>query len=111
MRRRHRNLSDSPDCAPNRKFKTAVEWELQRTPWCRIGPEFRAECEAIASGVTPETGRARPPESDLRQLRVKRGLSQRALAQIVGCYHTNVHRAEHGGGGKWPAIIRKVLEG
>jgi hypothetical protein len=96
-----------------RKVKTAVVWDLRPWPWYQVGPEFRAECDAIASGVTPETGpeRARPPEADLRQLRVKRGLTQRAVAELVGCHQSVVLRSEHGGGGKWPAIIRESLEG
>jgi transcriptional regulator with XRE-family HTH domain len=38
-------------------------------------------------------------------------LTQRALAELVGCHPIEISRSEHGGRGKWPAIIRKVLEG
>jgi hypothetical protein len=98
-------VDDAQIVAPQRKVKTAVIWDLRPWPWYQVGPEFRAECEAIASGVTPET------VPDLRRLRVKRGLTQRALAELVGCNQSVVLRAEHGGGGKWAVIIRKALEG
>jgi hypothetical protein len=106
-------VDDVSFVAPPRKVKTAIVWDLRPWPWYRVGPEFRAECDAIASGATPETGpeRARQPEADLLQLRVKRGLTQRALAKLVGCHQVEISRSEHGGAGKWPAIIRKVLEG
>jgi hypothetical protein len=106
-------VDDASFVAPQQKVKTAVVWDLQRTPWCWIGPEFAAECAAIASGSTPEfTPKARPAGgNELRQLRVKRGLSQRAVAKLVGCSQTKVSRSERGGSGRWPAIIRKALEG
>jgi hypothetical protein len=105
--------ADHQVIAPQRKVNTAIVWDLKPKPWCWRGPEFREECDAIASGLTPETGpqRARSPETNLRELREGRGLTQRALAKLIGCGQPQINRSEHGGGGKWPAIIRKALEG
>jgi hypothetical protein len=104
------------NAAPQRKFKTAIVWDLQRKPWCWIRPEFAAECAAIAGGapiqVPPFRASPSEPTNDLRRLRVRRGLSQRAVAALVGCNQTSISDAELGrGSGTMATLIRRALEG
>ena len=99
--------------APQRKFKTAVVWDLQPKPWCWIGPEFAAECASIAASepAPPPIERAQP-RNRLRMLRVSKGLSQRALATLVGCSQMTVSDVERGfGSPEMLSRIRGALEG
>jgi DNA-binding XRE family transcriptional regulator len=96
--------------------KTAIVWDLQPEKWRRIGLEFAAECAAIAAGAPTQVPpfRASPsePTNDLRRLRLRRGLSQRAVAALVGCNQTSISDAELGRASATMAtLIRRALEG
>jgi DNA-binding XRE family transcriptional regulator len=86
-------------------------WNEQRQPWCLIGPEFAAECAAIANGA-PIDHQPRQRQclavSQLRDLRVSKGLSRTALARLVGCGRQAISNAESGRG-KMGKRIRETL--
>lgn len=108
-------MDDASFVALQQDVKTSLRWPVypwneQREPWRSIGLEFAAECAGIVSGVAGQVPLLRRP-SDLRRLRQYHGLSQRALARLVGCPLSTISKVEHGRKGKWPAIIRKVLDG
>lgn len=72
-----------------------VDWSSRPEPWRSIGPEFREECEAIA------TGAARPsPALLLKQRREGLGLTQLQLSQIAKMHPQTVSRAECGYSGE-----------
>ena len=54
----------APDAEPQ-PIKHDFDWDALPPPWCEIGPQFRAECEAISSGA------------DLPGLRMQRGSQMR----------------------------------
>jgi DNA-binding XRE family transcriptional regulator len=92
---------------------TAYPWQEQREPWRTIGREFAAECAALASGVSALPPQRRAGEyGDLRQLRIGKGLTQKALAKLVECHQTSISDAEAGRGSSTIiTLIRRALEG
>jgi DNA-binding XRE family transcriptional regulator len=83
----------------NCKGKTAVSWNDFGDPWRRIGLDFADECANIAAGVElpnrPSCWRARD-DSPLKTLRLARGLSQKALSELVRCSTRTIGRLEAG---------------
>jgi DNA-binding XRE family transcriptional regulator len=93
---------------------TAYPWHERREPWRTIGREFAAECKAIASGVQtlPPPRQHAGAYEDLRQSRIGKGLTQKALAKLVGCHQTSISDAEAGKGSSTViSLIRRALEG
>lgn len=94
-------------------------WEMQREPWATIGREFAAECAALASGASSPPPSRRPvktpprPNTDLRQMRLQKGLSQTALAKLIGYNQRSVSEVELGVGSRrtLETLIRRALEG
>lgn len=48
-------------------------------------------------------------ESDLREARLRAGISQRELARRMGMGHSNVSRIERGDIPEWPAFHEKAI--
>ena len=51
---------------------TAIDWAKKPEPWRTIGPQFRAECEAIAK--TAQAGSSSPQAAAIRRTAVARRL-------------------------------------
>ena len=75
---------------------SAVDWSERPEPWRSIGHEFSEMLPALCRDPIPP-----PPPRQLlvglmAQHRRKLGLSQRELAQQIGCHQTTISEFERG---------------
>jgi hypothetical protein len=75
--------------------QTVVDWSKKPEPWCWIGPQFRAECEAIVEGRPMPVAPKRETEGDrLRQRRHALGFTQDQLGHLAGLHPKTVYVVE-----------------
>ncbi len=88
---------------------TAVDWSAYPEPWRNIGEEFAEVLPALCNAQAPLP----PPRplflASLGELRRKLGLSQRELAQRVGCHSVTIGDYERGRYQPSPAIRERLV--
>lgn len=93
---------------------SVIDWATKPAPWCWIGPQLRAECEAIIADKRLPIARRTNEGGKLRDRRIALGLTQSALAsaakislqsiknvendrgtvRLMGCVKNAIERAE-----------------